>query len=1192
MRREIAGQAVGVDVGRQVVKNFLPQRLVAQTDGLAGLLLQTDERVIGEPIAHARQAFGQRGLQRDLEATTRDFAGRIVQAVRRRGKVDLLSVDLRQQGLLHGDGRSRDDALADLQRVACPAAGRILGADFPKNFLRAGEGELHRGGHVPGDFLCAVCGKGDRLRLEFEQRGARRNVYLHLFLGGVTQGDLCAELVAFAHQRRQAADNLQVLRRADARFAGAKAIQAAVGNGDDLETGQRIVERYAQFGLPVGVELDPGIPQQQGVEQFARQARATATTSGHGLAAVVTATDDFHLRRGCIYAPGTLLVHGMQQVPAPVGKQFEQCLIDGGDSDFRIGGWLAIRQVNVDRHLCLLAYLITFLIGLDVDFQGAVCEADFNFRHAEAIGWFAQIDQRCWRGVFLAVVAESLPPFAGRLEAPGKEAVPGDFVQASAQRQYADVDVRPPFRTDLQFHRRILASQRDDFTVQDAFAFDRQQCPGAAEGHTHLEFGSLARLIGPFFRQDVHAVVIVATPPDFALARDGDARAGFGSLAFVVAGRGDQLDFAGLGDFDVAEQQPTAVAGAAAHTAQVFDALLVVVRIEAADQAFAAGHGFMRDGAYVELGVCFWRAVGIERQRLKFQILVDRHPAFRLDAGDDCRRPDALPALQALDFAVGIAVAGFEGDVQRCVAGRDVFNGQFTAAVLVELECQMVGEQARTARIIRIFIRFLVRLITPAPRLAERKFIVTSEVDPARRAARRHVYRQAVGCTAVDVGQLHAYGQLVQRRERWLVDGDDTAGHRRQAEFFDAEAAAFQPDLVIVLVFAVQRDRVFAELGVLRDLPFTNGALTAAGIGLPLQRQFDLLAAARMHDAQDIQRRGCRRETLQIFGTQVVLHGDRFAGAEQAAVKHAVRAQVKAAPFAGRRVETPGFDAAIPVAPDEGHVLHAFGVGGAGTDEERIAVAGFFTVAFGGVDGGWRLPDALFVGLAVDQRLAITATDGDLRVGDRLAVVQPRHPDQRIFPSALEMYAQVRYQGAGAHVHRMFAVARVKQTFAEQRGGDFQYVEARLHGNADDFEWPWGCRSGFPVYGNGLRLHAGNFAQQRNGAGFDVVVVDARQLFFRRAFGRFGDRRRQVAGIVFGGLLAGDDALILVTLDFSIPADDVRVGGQGQRAQIGFQFCVAGCLDGITRFDVAQADRQQSRAVFAFGKAFNDAKVG
>ena len=82
----------------------------------------------------------------------------------------------------------------------------------------------------------------------------------------------------------------------------------------------------------------------------------------------MTATDDFHLRRGRIYAPGALLVHGVQQVPAPVGEQFEQGLIDGGDSDFRIGGRLAVWQVNVDRHLRLLAYLITFLVGLDVDF--------------------------------------------------------------------------------------------------------------------------------------------------------------------------------------------------------------------------------------------------------------------------------------------------------------------------------------------------------------------------------------------------------------------------------------------------------------------------------------------------------------------------------------------------------------------------------------------------------------------------------------------------------------------------------------------------------------------------------------------------------------------------------------------------------------------------------------------------------
>ena len=46
--------------------------------------------------------------------------------------------------------------------------------------------------------------------------------FLHGLLGGVAHGELGAELVVFAHQGWQAADDLQVLCGADAGGAGAK----------------------------------------------------------------------------------------------------------------------------------------------------------------------------------------------------------------------------------------------------------------------------------------------------------------------------------------------------------------------------------------------------------------------------------------------------------------------------------------------------------------------------------------------------------------------------------------------------------------------------------------------------------------------------------------------------------------------------------------------------------------------------------------------------------------------------------------------------------------------------------------------------------------------------------------------------------------------------------------------------------
>ena len=68
LRREIVGQAVVVQVGRQARHRLLPQLLVAQADGLAHRLLQAAGGVAREPVAHAGQALGQPGLQRNLQA--------------------------------------------------------------------------------------------------------------------------------------------------------------------------------------------------------------------------------------------------------------------------------------------------------------------------------------------------------------------------------------------------------------------------------------------------------------------------------------------------------------------------------------------------------------------------------------------------------------------------------------------------------------------------------------------------------------------------------------------------------------------------------------------------------------------------------------------------------------------------------------------------------------------------------------------------------------------------------------------------------------------------------------------------------------------------------------------------------------------------------------------------------------------
>src|SRR5438128_1187720 len=78
--------------------------------------------------------------------------------------------------------------------------------------------------------------------------------------------------------------------------AAAEAVHAQVRHGDDAKARERIVERYRQRGPPFAVELHARIPQQQGIEQFARWALAAATAGRHRLAPIVAPADDFHLR--------------------------------------------------------------------------------------------------------------------------------------------------------------------------------------------------------------------------------------------------------------------------------------------------------------------------------------------------------------------------------------------------------------------------------------------------------------------------------------------------------------------------------------------------------------------------------------------------------------------------------------------------------------------------------------------------------------------------------------------------------------------------------------------------------------------------------------------------------------------------------------------------------------------------------
>ena len=283
---EVRGQPVVVELARQALGDGLPACGVVQAHSDRGLLLQAGERIAFEEAAHARRDDGQFRRQSDFQAA---LAG---QGARRQGDTDLVfALDARETGLLHRHRYGGRDLLHDLQRVLGVAA-FLARAEFP--FLLR---DAFAGFGFPAQFGGAFGVDGD---LPFGQRRlavAGGDAHRHVARGAVAQGEHGLEIVAFAHQRRQAGDDLQVLPGAHAAAAGAEQTSSDGGDTDQAEFAQRIVHRHLQRRAAVGVELDTRLPAQQRVEQFARRRAAAATAGRQGFLAEVALADHLRLRR-------------------------------------------------------------------------------------------------------------------------------------------------------------------------------------------------------------------------------------------------------------------------------------------------------------------------------------------------------------------------------------------------------------------------------------------------------------------------------------------------------------------------------------------------------------------------------------------------------------------------------------------------------------------------------------------------------------------------------------------------------------------------------------------------------------------------------------------------------------------------------------------------------------------------------
>ena len=138
----------------------------------------------------------------------------------------------------------------------------------------------------------------------------------------------------------------QVLRRADRRSRRCRSGRGrSVGDGDDAEARQRVVERDSTRGARRRASSGTRPFQSSSVSNSSRVALPPAAAAERQrLQAVVALADHLHLRgrrRDAVAAPAH---HRVEQLPARVRRELEQPLVDRGERDLAAGRRRACRR--------------------------------------------------------------------------------------------------------------------------------------------------------------------------------------------------------------------------------------------------------------------------------------------------------------------------------------------------------------------------------------------------------------------------------------------------------------------------------------------------------------------------------------------------------------------------------------------------------------------------------------------------------------------------------------------------------------------------------------------------------------------------------------------------------------------------------------------------------------------------------
>ncbi len=541
-----------------------------------------------------------------------------------------------------------------------------------------------------------------------------------------------------------------------------------------------------------------------------------------------------------------------------------------------------------------------------------------------------------------------------------------------------------------------------------------------------------------------------------------------------------------------------------------------------------------------------------------------------------------MHAAQCLDLAIGVGIGGLQQQLAWRGDGGQGIELQAAGAIGVQREGALVGHHLLRGGAVVVLVVTVAGICRGRARWREAETVVVSDVKVTLAQQGRYRNRQPGGGPALHILQLHVHRKALGRDQRCLAPHrHHAAAHHRQAEGLHAKAAAAEHALALGVA---QGHLVEPQLAARRQGERALRALAARGRASPLQRQGLFLPAAHMRDEDGGGRRGHCRQALEALLAQQVLHGHGLAHTQQRPVQDGVRAYVRLGRQIGGHMETPGLDAALPVAPGEGHVLDhrtpvtRRGLGCTGTHEVRAAVKAA-AAAFGRLGrDALEVRDALGVGDGVADLVALAVRYTHPGIGHGLAPVQRGHPGQGVLAPQLEVHRQVGDQRRGAHVHRAAcAVGRVQQRGTQQGRGDLHHMETRCERDTHHLEGPW-------VASHSLRqgqcAHPAAPLQQRQHAALHVVLV-------LRARGR-----GQGADHVGGGDLAWHDTLI-VALHALVPGNDVGVGGHHQVAHLGApRRGIGGPGRGARRragLHLAQRHGQQHGTI-GFGEALHDAE--